>query len=41
METYLVDPAEDRAEAGSEGIALLGEEGVSSLCTLEAEFGVR
>ena len=41
METCLVDPAEDRAEAGSEGVALLGEERVSRLRSLEPELGVR
>ena len=41
VETCLVDPAEDRAEAGSEGIALLGEERVSGLRSLETELGVR
>ena len=40
-ETHLVHPTEDRPEAGCERVALLGEEGVSGLGTLEAELGVR
>ena len=41
MQTCLVDPAEDRAETGGKGVALLGEERVSGLCSLESELGVR
>ena len=41
MQTCLVDPAEDRAETGGKGVALLGEERVSRLRSLEPELGVR
>ena len=37
--TRLVDFTEDLAEAGGEGVAFLGEEGMTGLCALETAFG--
>ena len=37
--TRLVDFTEDRAEAGGEGVAFLGEEGMAGLGALESAFG--